>query len=125
MGVDQYTSFHVFEPLPNGGRIVLQRDAGDSAGVAQIRSHMRRIAGAFGRGDFAVPGFVHDQEVPGTRVMSANRSKIRYTMDTLVGGGQVLLESFDSTSVAAIHDFLAFQRHDHRSPAHDTSHRGL
>jgi hypothetical protein len=32
MGVDQYTSQHVFEPLPTGGRIVLQRKEADSAG---------------------------------------------------------------------------------------------
>ena len=32
MGVDQYTSHHIFEPLPDGGRIVLQRDSVDSAG---------------------------------------------------------------------------------------------
>ena len=121
MGVDQYTSFHVFEPLPNGGRISLQRDADDSAGVEQIRSHLRLIAPAFSRGDFALPGFVHDQEVPGTRLMTANRSQIRYTMDTLAGGGQVRLESSDSATVAAIHDFLAFQRADHRSPAHATT----
>jgi hypothetical protein len=25
MGVDQYTSQHVFEPLPDGGRIVLRK----------------------------------------------------------------------------------------------------
>src|SRR5881275_786571 len=34
MGVDQYTSAHRFEPLPDGGRIVLQRDSADSAGEA-------------------------------------------------------------------------------------------
>ncbi|MGH7129185.1 MAG: hypothetical protein ACREIV_11505, partial [Planctomycetaceae bacterium] len=27
MGVDQYTSTHFFQPLPDGGRIELQRDA--------------------------------------------------------------------------------------------------
>src|SRR6478672_9598741 len=33
MGVDQYTSAHVFEDLPDGGRIVLERkDTTDSAG---------------------------------------------------------------------------------------------
>ncbi len=32
MGVDQYTSQHVFEPLPTGRRIVLQRKEADSAG---------------------------------------------------------------------------------------------
>ena len=83
MGVDQYTSFHQFESLPDGGRISLQRDPGDSAGVAQIRSHMQRIAAAFGKGDFTLPGLVHAREVPGTGVMAARRSQIRYHADTL------------------------------------------
>ncbi len=122
MGVDQYTSFHRFEPLPDGGRIALQRDPADSAGVAQIQTHMRAIAHAFRRGDFSLPGFVHDQEVPGTAVMSARRSRISYAADTLSGGGQVRLQSSDSTAVAAIHEFLAFQRHDHRSPGQGTAH---
>ena len=43
MGVDQYTSQHVFEPLPTGGRIVLQRKEADSAGEAVIREHMRTM----------------------------------------------------------------------------------
>ncbi len=116
MGVDQYTSSHIFESLPDGGRISLQRAPDDSVGVAQIRTHMRFIAGAFARGDFALPGFVHDQEVPGTAVMTGRKSSIRYTADTLAGGGEVRLRSSDTTAIRAIHDFLAFQRHDHRSP---------
>ena len=118
MGVDQYTSFHRFEPLPDGGRIALQRNPDDSAGVAQIRTHMQAIAQAFRRGDFSIPGFVHDRLVPGTAVMAARRSRINYAADTLSGGGQVRLQSSDSTAVAAIHEFLAFQRHDHRSSSH-------
>lgn len=115
MGVDQYTSFHRFEPLNDGGRITLQRDPADSAGVTRIRAHLRTIAGAFRLGDFSIPGFVHDREVPGTAVMAARRALIRYTADTLPGGGQVRLQTSDSTAVAAIHEFLAFQRHDHRA----------
>jgi hypothetical protein len=116
MGVDQYTSQHLFQPLPDGGRIRLQRDETDSAGVARIRAHMQHIALAFRQGDFSVPGFVHDREVPGTAVMRERRSSIRYTADALPGGAQVRLHSSDSTAIAAIHEFLAFQRHDHRVP---------
>ena len=116
MGVDQYTSLHKFEPLPDGGRITLRRDDIDTAGVTQIRAHMRQIAGAFGRGDFTLPGFVHAREVPGTREMRARRSAIRYTADTAPGGGVVRLRSADSIAIRAIHEFLAFQRHDHRAP---------
>lgn len=119
MGVDQYTSSHVFEDLPNGGRIVLRRAVTDSAGVAQIRIHMGHIAGAFAAGDFRLPGFVHDRAVPGTDVMAAKRASITYTADTLPGGGEVRLRTSDPEAVAAIHAFLAFQRSDHHAAGHD------
>ena len=122
MGVDQYTSSHRFEPLADGGRISLQRDPRDSAGMAQIRSHMRGIAEAFERGNFALPGFVHDRDVPGTAVMAARRSRITYTADTLTGGGQLRLQTSDPSAIAAIHEFLAFQRQDHRSTSGRAGH---
>jgi hypothetical protein len=121
MGVDQYTSHHRFEPLPDGGRISLQRDPGDSVGVAQIRSHMRVIAEAFAEGNFALPGFVHDRDVPGTLEMAARRSRIAYSVENLPSGGQLRLTTADSTALAAIHEFLAFQRRDHRAGS-DSSH---
>lgn len=122
MGVDQYTSVHNFESLPDGGRIVLRRDPADSAGVAQIRGHMRRIATAFAAGDFRLPGFVHHQSVPGTAVMTSRRRSIRYTADTVTGGGLLRIQSADSIAVRAIHEFLAFQRDDHRAPGHGAGH---
>ena len=118
MGVDQYTSSHVFEPLPDGGRIVLQRDAADSAGTAVIRAHMGRIAAAFAAGDFRLPGFVHARPVPGAATMAARRSAITYTADTLPRGGQVRIRTADSAAVAAVHEFLAFQRADHHAGTH-------
>jgi hypothetical protein len=114
MGVDQYTSAHQFEPLPDGGRIVLQRDTADRAGVETIRAHMRDIAGRFSQGDFAIPGFVHAQEVPGTRAMAERRAHITYQAADLPGGGEVRIRTTDSAAVAAVHEFLAFQRRDHR-----------
>jgi hypothetical protein len=114
MGVDQYTSSHQFEPLPDGGKITLQRDGNDSAGTAQIRSHMRLIGAAFQRGDFALPGFVHDRAVPGTAVMKQRRSHISYHTDTLPRGAELRIQSVDTAAITAIHQFLAFQRQDHR-----------
>ena len=119
MGVDQYTSAHVFEDLPDGGRVVLDRAVDDSAGVAAIRAHMRDIAAAFARGDFAVPGFVHDRDVPGTAVMSAKRGAITYTPADRPRGGELRITSSDPDAVRAIHDFLAFQRQDHRAAGHE------
>lgn len=115
MGVDQYTSSHVFEPLSDGGRIVLQRDSTDSAGTETIRAHMRHIAARFGEGDFAIPGMVHAQAVPGTAGMKALRDRIRYEADTLPRGALVRITTTDSAALAAVHAFLAFQRSDHRT----------
>ena len=118
MGVDQYTSSHVFESLPDGGRIVLQRDSADSAGAATIRAHMRDIAARFSRGDFSIPGMVHAQTVPGTSEMAARRGQITYSADTLPRGAQVRIVTTDSAALAAVHAFLAFQRQDHRAAGH-------
>ena len=117
MGVNQYTSRHVFEPLPDGGRVELQRGMDDSAGVAQIRRHMQLIARQFSAGNFRLPGVVHDREVPGTRVMAERRAAITYSVESLPRGGAVRVRSADPAAVRAIHEFLAFQRQDHHASA--------
>ena len=119
MGVDQYTSVHEFDALPDGGRIELQRDVDDSAGVAQIRRHLRAIAGAFSAGDFDTPAFVHARRVPGTEVMAAKRSAIAYSVRDLPRGAELRITTHDPAGVAAIHEFMAFQRMDHRADGTD------
>jgi hypothetical protein len=121
MGVDQYTSKHVFEDLPDGGRIVLDRDdATDTADVQTIRAHMRVIEAAFQRGDFTLPGIVHAQAVPGTRVMADKRAVISYRVLDRPRGAEVRIQSADPVAVAAVHEFLKFQRSDHRAAGHGT-----
>ena len=116
MGVDQYTSAHRFDDLPDGGRIVLVRDAEDSAGVRVIRAHLASIARQFSTGDFAVPGFVHDTTVPGTAVMRQRRAEISYRLELLPGGGAVVIRTGNAEAVRAVHAFLAFQRSEHHAP---------
>lgn len=118
MGVDQYTSTHVFDALPDGGRIELQRDGEDPEGVMTIRQHLQEVAGDFEQGDFRIPGLVHAQEVPGTQVMAEKRAAIRYVYSDLPRGGEVRIITTDSAAVAAIHEFMAFQRQDHRAGGH-------
>ena len=120
MGVDQYTSAHVFEALPDGGRIVLERPAStDTADIRTIRGHMREIAAAFQRGDFTAPGLVHAQQVPGTATMAARAASLRYTAIDRPRGAEVRITTTDPTSLAAVHEFLAFQRADHRAAGHE------
>jgi hypothetical protein len=115
MGVDQYTSTHHFEALPDGGRIELVRDVDDSAGVARIRAHMRELARAFAGGDFSTPAFVHLQSVPGTKVMMARRALITYEAHDLPRGAELRIRTRDAEALQAVHEFLAFQRHEHHS----------
>jgi hypothetical protein len=121
MGVDQYTSKHVFEDLPDGGRIVLDRDdPADTAAIQTIRAHMRVIEAAFRRGDFTLPGVVHAGEVPGTRVMAAKRAAITYQAAERPRGAEVRIQTTDAAAIAAVRAFLAFQRSDHRAAGHQT-----
>ncbi|HEX2717709.1 MAG TPA: hypothetical protein VHM67_08490 [Gemmatimonadaceae bacterium] len=120
MGVDQYTSRHVFEDLPDGGRIVLDRDdARDSADIATIRAHMREIAEQFANGDFTNPALVHDRAVPGTEVMRARKDAIRYVAIDRPRGAEVRISTRDGTAIRAVHAFLQFQRSDHRAQGHE------
>ena len=120
MGVNQYESAHVFEDLPDGGRIVLERDdPSDAIAITAIRQHMRDIAGAFQRGDFAKPFHVHAQTVPGTRAMSAGHAAITYEERDRPRGAEVRIRAADPLTVASVHEFLAFQRGAHHAAGHE------
>ena len=115
MGVDQYTSTHHFDSLVDGGRIALERDVDDSAGVAQIRSHIREIARTFKAGDFSTPAMVHMRDVPGTAVMAEKRDVITYEARDLPRGAELRIRTHDADALRAIHEFMAFQRSEHHA----------
>lgn len=120
MGVDQYRSAHVFEDLPDGGRVVLDvADAADTAAIAAVRAHMREIAAAFRAGDFTKPFQVHAQTVPGTAEMAARRAAIAYQAVDRPRGGEVRIRTTDPAAVRAVHAFLEFQRTEHRAASHE------
>ncbi|MEX0843265.1 MAG: hypothetical protein WD960_02860 [Gemmatimonadota bacterium] len=128
MGVDQHTSTHRFDALEDGGRIELQRDEADAADIEVIRTHLREVTDAFTSGDFSASSVVHDQEVPGTDVMAERKDRIQYMYRDLPRGGEVRIVTRDPEALQAIHEFLAFQRDDHRAGgtehghAHDGDH---
>jgi hypothetical protein len=113
MGVEQETSVHVFEALPNGGVIELQRASDDTAGARVIRAHLRAIAQAFSSGDFSSPSYIHMSSVPGARVMSDRRNVIRYDYRALPRGAALRISTSDAVARKAIWDFIAFQRNEH------------
>jgi hypothetical protein len=121
MGVDQYASAHVFEDRPDGGRILLEmKGTIDTTSIRAIRTHMREIVVRFSSGDFQAPGLVHAQKVPGTDVMAANRARITYAVGDRPRGAEVVIFTKDPAAIAAVHQFLAFQRMDHRAAGHES-----
>ena len=115
MGVDQSTSTHRFDALPDGGRIELLRDVDDTVGIAQIRAHLRLIQHAFQAGDFSTPQFVHMQAMPGTAEMARKRDVIAYSYHELPRGGEVVMKTADAQALAAIHAFMGAQRSGHHA----------
>ena len=115
MGVDQYASAHQFDVLPNGGRIALEMSTDDALAIAQIRAHLKLIEHAFQAGDFSTPEFVHMRTMPGTAVMSQKKDLIAYTYADLPRGGELRITTTDPESLAAIRDFMAAQRGDHKA----------
>lgn len=119
MGVDQNMSQHKFDFTPDGGRIELQRTTPDSADVAEIRAHIKRIQHAFATGDFSTPAFVHMRTMPGTAVMAAKKDVIAYTYHELPLGAELRMSTKDSAAKAAINEFMMSQRTDHRAGGKD------
>jgi len=115
MGVDQYASTHRFDSLPDGGRITYRANRDDGQAVRTIREHLRGVARAFAAGDFSSPATVHDREVPGARVMAERRARIRYDYRDVTRGGAVRIRTRDARALAAVHEFLAFQRAEHHA----------
>lgn len=115
MGVDQETSSHGFQSLPDGGRITFVRKVDDTAGVRKIRSHLHEMQRAFGSGDFSMPMFIHMKTVPGVKEMADRRAHIAYTETDLPNGGELRIKTADPVAIDAIHRFLAFQREEHHA----------
>ena len=107
---DPMVSAQTFVSQPDGGDIVVEREIHQDLGINQIRSHLLLIARSFARGDFAVPGFIHDKPIPGTPVMADRASKIDYSVEDTEHGGIIHIRTNDAEALQAIHSFIAFEQ---------------
>jgi hypothetical protein len=115
VGDDPMALEHQFVSQPDGGDIILERQIHEDMGINQIRAHLLLISRSFARGDFALPGFVHEKPVPGTAVMAQRADKITYTVEDLPHGGVVHIRTSDPEALSAIHAFIDFQIAEHRT----------
>jgi hypothetical protein len=56
--------------------------------------------------------------VPSTGVMKRLKADITYTAQDVPRGGEVVISTKNPEAVSAVHEFLAFQRMDHRAGMH-------
>ena len=117
MGFDQERTAHHFFLYSDGGAIdVTVKDAGDTKNREAIRSHLPHIAAMFGSGNFDAPMLVHDSaQVPGTKVMAARKTAIRYQYVETANGGRVNIFTSDREAVDAVHAFLKYQIAEHKT----------
>jgi site-specific recombinase XerD len=125
MGFSHEATTHVFKIYDDGGAIeVSANDAKDAKSIAAIRAHLREIAKAFAKGDFAKPKAIHEQLPDGAAEMRALRAAIKYDFAETERGGRVRITTSDAKALVAVHRFLEFQIREHhteRDPAHARS----
>jgi hypothetical protein len=117
MGFDQERTTHHFFLYADGGAIdVTVKEPADTKNRDAIRSHLPHIATMFGDGNFEAPMLVHSTtRVPGTSVMAAKKSAIRYRYVETPEGGRVDIQTADPEALGAVHAFLKFQITDHKT----------
>jgi hypothetical protein len=117
MPFSMQTSKHVFVPTASGGvQTVLVHD-GNAKQVGLVRSHLRKEAAAFARGDFADPASIHGGDMPGLKAMHAGSTRISVRYADVPNGARITFATTDPGLVAAIHVWFKAQVSDHGSHA--------
>jgi hypothetical protein len=106
-------TMHRFVPTPAGGvQTVLVHD-GDPRQVRLVRSHLRKEADAFARGDFADPASIHGGAMPGLQAMHAGAKRIHVRYADVRNGAAITYATADPALVTAIHAWFHAQVSDH------------
>jgi hypothetical protein len=116
MGFEHQRTTHHFLLEKDGGAIQVEaNDPADAQSREQIRGHLTQIAQAFARGDFAMPGAIHDRVLPGIPEMTRLKDAISYRYEETGNGARVRITTADPAALEAVHAFLRAQIEDHRT----------
>jgi hypothetical protein len=108
---------HSFTPTPTGGVQTVTVRNGERQQILLVRSHLRKEARAFARGDFTDPAAIHGRTMPGLQALhdGAKRLSVRYS--ELRRGAAITYTTSDPALVAALHAWFTAQASDHGAHA--------
>ncbi|HEY6325428.1 MAG TPA: hypothetical protein VIW73_02790 [Candidatus Cybelea sp.] len=115
MPFDQSRAMHMFLPSATGGVVEIVVHDMDVKQIQLVRSHLLQEAGRFARGDYSDPAYIHGKDMPGLAQLASRSSHVSIRYFETPTGAAVMLDSTDQALVAAIHQWLAAQQHDHSS----------
>jgi hypothetical protein len=55
-------------------------------------------------------------------MMAARHKRIKYVFTAIAGGGEIRITTEDPQALKAVHDFLRFQRKEHRAAGKEHEH---
>lgn len=118
MRFDLDRTTHVFVPQKNGGVQRVVSDApNDAEQIALVRSHLRKEAAAFARGDFTDPAAIHGHQMPGLARLRRSYAAIEVDYSDIPAGGVIRYRSSNRAVVRALHRWFAAQVSDHGAHA--------
>jgi hypothetical protein len=110
-------TMHAFTPTPTGGVQTVMVHNGDARQVLLVRSHLRKEAQAFARGDFTDPASIHGGAMPGLQAMHAGARRIAVRYSEVQNGAAITYTTNDPSLVSALHAWFKAQVSDHGSHA--------
>jgi len=110
-------AMHQFDPTPSGGVQTVVVHDGDRKQVLLVRSHLRKEAQAFARGDFTDPASIHGGSMPGLREMHSGAKRIGVRYADVPNGASITYATTDRALVSAIHSWFKAQVSDHGARA--------
>jgi hypothetical protein len=117
MPFDMNRTMHMFAPTASGGVQSVVSNDGDPHQIALIRSHLRKEAQAFARGNFSDPASIHGTSMPGLARLSAGARYIAVGYADTANGARITYKTSDPTLIKAIHDWFSAQVSDHGAHA--------
>lgn len=109
-------TLHSFANASDGGtETVTVKNTRDTKNLGLVRSHLKKEATKFSRGDFSDPAFLHGETMPGLALVraGAKSGRIKIAYSSLPTGAHLRYTTKDAALVEALHAWFATQVADH------------